>query len=294
MTYRIDACPAWPDAWRGGDRPEVVIAQVGCGGTGGFLAEAIGRLLLGIPSAFVLVDHDRVEERNVARQSFTTRDIGGWKAQVLAERLARQFGREVGYSVLPYDRDLHARVFTPRPSRLALIVGCVDNAAARRAVMATLDGDVWHSGPPERAWSVWYLDVGNARNSGQLLFGNVTRPEGLRGAFNPHLGRCRALPAPGMQRPDLLTALSVERDQAMEPDCAEAIMHDEQSRTVNQVMAALAASHLEQLLAGTARGMATYVDLDDGTLRVVPAEPKIVAALAGLHVNAVAPLRHGA
>ena len=35
--------------------------------------------------------------------------------------------------------------------------------------------------------------------------------------------------------------------------------------------------------------MASYFDLDDGTLRCLPADPKLVADIAGLHVNAVAP-----
>src|SRR5438132_73602 len=35
--------------------------------------------------------------------------------------------------------------------------------------------------------------------------------------------------------------------------------------------------------------MASYFDLDDGTLRCVSADPGTVAALTGLHVNAIAP-----
>ena len=43
---------------------------VGCGGTGGFLAESICRLLIGRSSRLFLVDPDRVEPHNVARQAF--------------------------------------------------------------------------------------------------------------------------------------------------------------------------------------------------------------------------------
>ena len=42
-------------------------------------------------------------------------------------------------------------------------------------------------------------------------------------------------------------------------------------------------------MAGTCTWMASYFDLDDGTLRCVAADPKIVAGMAGLHVNAIAP-----
>ena len=84
---------------------------VGCGGTGGYLAEALCRLLIGRRSRLFLVDLDRVEEHNVARQAFDTADAGRFKAQVLAERLSRRFGREIGYSVLPFDRDLHGTLY---------------------------------------------------------------------------------------------------------------------------------------------------------------------------------------
>ncbi|MGH7863205.1 MAG: hypothetical protein ACREOS_13350, partial [Candidatus Dormibacteraceae bacterium] len=60
-------------------------------------------------------------------------------------------------------------------------------------------------------------------------------------------------------------------------------------RTINQVVAALAAGFIEKLLDGTCGWMASYFDLGDGTLRCVPADPKTVAQIAGLHPNAVTP-----
>lgn len=82
--------------------------------------------------------------------------MGRFKAEVLAERLAHRFGREVGYSVLPYDGELHAQVFGDARSRLNLLIGCVDNGAARRAIAATLDERRWVSSRPLP--SVWWLD----------------------------------------------------------------------------------------------------------------------------------------
>ena len=99
-------------------------------------------------------------------------------------------------------------------------------------------------------------------------------------------GVCRALPAPSLQRPDLLDA---PPPPAPAPDCAEAVADGDQGATINQVVAALAAAFVEKLLAGTCAWMGAYFDLDDGTLRCVPADPKTVAAVAGLHLNAVAP-----
>jgi PRTRC genetic system ThiF family protein len=291
MAYRIDPSPTGDGTQLVRYEREATIVLVGCGGTGGFLAEAVCRLLLGRSARLYLVDPDRVEPHNVARQAFDREHVGCFKAEVLAERLARRFGREVGYSVLPCDGELHAQVFGDARSRLNLLIGCVDNSAARRAIAATLDERCWGYAYPRPPQPVWWLDTGNGRNSGQVLLGNATRPEALRGAFVPSGELCRALPAPSLQRPDLLDVPPAPRPM---PNCAQAVATGDQGPTVNQVVAALAASYVEKLLTGTCRWMASYFDLDDGMLRCVPAEPKAVAAIARLHVNAVAPpARHG-
>jgi PRTRC genetic system ThiF family protein len=289
MTYRVDPSPIADDRGIVQYERDATIVLVGCGGTGGFLAEAICRLVIGRHASLCLVDPDRVEPHNVARQSFERADIGHFKAEVLAERLARRFGREVGYSVLPYDHELHSQVFGGTRSALNLLVGCVDNAAARRAIAATLgDRSSPYSSQCDR---IWWLDCGNDRNSGQVLLGNATRVDTLRGAFLPQSSLCRALPAPGLQRPDLLEIPPQPRPS---PDCAEAIVQGDQGPTINQVVAAIGAGYVERLLAGTCSWMASYFDLDDRTLRCTGVDPKIVGEIAGLHVNAVAPPIHQA
>src|SRR4051812_20138027 len=242
MPYVIDAAGEHPPT--GLRELEANIVLVGCGGTGGFLAEALCRLLIGRRSRLYLVDPDRVEPHNVARQAFDRRDVGSFKAEVLSHRLASRFEREVSYSVLPYDRELHAKVFGGTSADLHLIVGCVDNAAARRAIAATLDAP---SGSGWRPHNVWWLDCGNGRNSGQVLLGNTMRSEDLRRAFIPAELKCWALPDPSLQRPDLLTAAPELRPQ---PDCAEAVADGEQGPTINQVVASIASSFIEKLLVG--------------------------------------------
>ena len=153
MPYIVDAAGEHPSAER--RELEANIVLVGCGGTGGFLAEALCRLLMGRRSRLHLVDPDRVEPHNVARQAFDRRDVGSFKVEVLAERLARRFEREVCHSVLPYDRELHAKVFGGTSGDLHLIVGCVDNAAARRAIAATLDAPLRNGW---RSHNTWWLD----------------------------------------------------------------------------------------------------------------------------------------
>lgn len=279
MGYMIDPRPRDYEGRALPVRYDATIVLVGCGGTGGFLADALGRLLLGRPARLFLVDPDRVEPHNTGRQAFDRREVGRFKAEVLAERLAQRYGREVGYAVEPYDRAPHAGLLGDGLSALALLVGAVDNAAARRALAATLDAPGDHDSHGWPGGRCWWLDLGNARNSGQLLLGNVARPERLRGCFQPDAGRCTALPAPHLQRPDLLVSPPQLRPA---PDCAEAVAAGDQGATINQATAALAAGVIEQLLAGNLGWMALYADLDGGTLRPVPADPATVAPLAGL------------
>jgi molybdopterin/thiamine biosynthesis adenylyltransferase len=225
MTYVIDPC----GSGRPGPVDEATVVLVGCGGTGAFLAEALCRLLIGRRGSLHLVDPDRVEERNALRQDFGVGEVGKFKSEVLARRLARRFRRVVGYSVAPYDTDLHAHVFGPPGGGLRLLVGAVDNAPARRAIAATLAAPTWNPGGPGAASTVFWLDLGNGRASGQVLVGNALRPEALRHAFDADAGVCRALPAPSLQRPDLLDA-----PPRPEPDrdCAEAVALEEQGATV--------------------------------------------------------------
>jgi PRTRC genetic system ThiF family protein len=259
---------------------------VGCGGTGAFLAEALCRLLIGRRGSLHLVDPDRVEPRNALRQAYAPDEAGRFKAEVLARRLARRFRRMVGYSVAPYDADLHAHVFGAAGGGLRLLVGAVDNAPARRAIAATLEARGWGPGRPGGGSAVVWMDLGNGRASGQVLVGNAARPEALRHAFDTEERLCRALPAPSLQRPELLDA--PPRSEPIR-DCAEAVALEEQNATVNQMMAALGAALVEKLLTGTLSWMAAYLDVDEGLLRPVMADPRAVAEIAGPGVPVVRP-----
>ena len=67
MPYRLDNEFLLDNPW---------ITVVGCGGTGGFVAEGLCRLFQGREANIVLVDHDRVEPHNLLRQNFYAGDVG--------------------------------------------------------------------------------------------------------------------------------------------------------------------------------------------------------------------------
>lgn len=250
--------------------PKIVV--VGCGGTGGFVAEGLCRLLGNSDLDLLLVDHDRVEPHNLRRQNFFAGDVGKFKSQALAERLARQYGRPVGYSVYPYNRDL-----INEASRLGvmvvrdIIIGCVDNPAARREIASTM------------SWGDWWLDAGNGHQSGQVLIGNTSLVEGLAGSFEETGQTVNHLPVPSLQLPSLLQQPT--RPVTRQQDCAEAVADEEQSPTINQTMATLVLEFMYRLLTGKLSWMGAYVDMEVGTLTTVPAEPVTVARMFGVEVD---------
>ena len=250
--------------------PKIVV--VGCGGTGGFVAEGLCRLLANSDLDLLLVDHDRVEPHNLRRQNFFEGDVGKFKSQALAERLAQQYGRPVGYSVYPYDRDLlnEASGIGIRLAR-GIIIGCVDNAAARRSIVERLE------------WGDWWLDAGNGLQSGQVLIGNTKSVEGLAESFEEVGHTVDSLPVPSLQVPSLLNQPTKQETQPL--DCAEAIEEDGQSPIINQAMATLVLEFMYRLLTGRLTWMGAYIDLEAGTLTTVPAEPETVAKMFGVKVD---------
>lgn len=237
-------------------RSYFTVMVVGCGGTGGFAAEGLCRLLP--PAArLVLVDHDRVEESNLRRQNFYREELGMFKAEALAQRLARKFGRTVGYSLNPFSNNLL--------EHNTLVVGCVDNVLARTSISKSVSDNSLYS-------RAWWIDSGNADNWGQVLIGNA-EARWLRGSFDAEKEICRYLPLPTIQQPALVV------DDSSEPSCAQSV---EQGPTINQAMAALVIEVVHRLIEGTCTWMQLYVNLEVGTLHPVLATPEAVERVTGI------------
>jgi PRTRC genetic system ThiF family protein len=258
---------------KGTNNPTLVV--VGCGGTGSLVAEGLCRLLINSDLTLMLVDFDRVEPHNLLRQNFFAGDVGKFKSQALAERLSRHYGRKIGYSVFPYERDMFD---TPigggmiNKAMSLIIIGCVDTTEARRSIADGMSAN----------WNNWWLDAGNGHHSGQVLLGNTKDIGYLKESFDPVGHTVSKLPLPSLQLPALLIP-TVEK--ARPQDCAEAIENDGQSPTINQAMAMLVVDFMYRLLNGTLTNMGAYIDLEAGTLQTVPATPATVARMCGLRVS---------
>ena len=244
---------------------QVELYLVGCGGTGSWLAPSLCRIARtlnekGKVTNLIFIDPDVVEQKNVLRQNFCDAEIGLNKAQTLALRYSLSWG--VSIEALPalFNPEIVARDYYQREHKLKIIIGCVDNAIARQSIAQSLSQyQTWHT--RDVATELWWLDCGNHSNSGQVLIGSHLSTE--MDVYKFHELGCIKLPAPCLQHTELLKPKSEElSNNAI--SCAELALLNAQSLTINQRMAAEAASYLVQMITGKLNRLATYIDLNSG------------------------------
>lgn len=243
------------------------IALVGCGGTGSWLAPHLARLaklITETTSAAVdlrFIDPDSVEEVNCYRQNFCQAEIGWNKAQALAARYGLAWGVDIRASAAPFEL---ASLNSPGAAPRSIIVGCVDNAAARREI----------ANVAEKTRS-WWLDCGNHHSAGQVLLGS-----GAPHPPNPFKlpGFCSWLPLPTVQHPELLEDAPAPLE-GRAASCARAALAGAQGLTINATVAALAADMLHRLLiTKDLTHYAVYLDLAAGSMRAKYITPKELEA----------------
>jgi hypothetical protein len=180
---------------------------IGAGGTGGRLAPLLIQFLkaanwLHDPKVYI-IDHDKVEDKNLIRQNFIKLDLGRPKAQVLAERYGRAFDIDVIPVVRKVDPLLRSGAgfylttddaVTSRGIRLhdmtnAIVFMCVDSMEARKAILSHFAKNV---GAP----NILVIDAGNENDYGQVL---LYTPVNLTAAGQ-------------YSKPSSMTSISLEND----------------------------------------------------------------------------------
>lgn len=294
-----------------GDVKEYHVFVVGVGGTGSFVALNTCRMIASeirqnpnVSIWLTLVDPDTVEEKNIGRQYFAYADIGKPKARVLAERMSQAFGLVVEACVTPFSIDVlkthyEAHEFSTHENKQCVIIGCVDNPAARRDIHDALEKvanlnyphevDSFYRSPHgivrklSRRCEFWWLDAGNSHHSGQVHLGNslVERPQ------EDEFGNVFTLPLPSVQSPELLEDdIPVADDLSDDLSCADLVRAGTQSRSINYQMAAIVDLYLEKLLSNSLTFMATHLSQDGMVMASKPVENAVKVRMPG-----VAPLR---
>lgn len=170
---------------------EVPLTLCGAGALGSHLADNLARQGCG---RLRVIDHDRVEERNVGTQLYGESEVGLRKVEALRHRLFRAVGVEV--EAVP--RELTARNARGLLAGSGLVIDAFDNAPSRRAVRERCRAD----GLP-------CLHVGLADGYAEVVWDDDYRlpePEGLEP--EPDSGAADAC-APPLARNLVLLAVAV-------------------------------------------------------------------------------------
>lgn len=248
------------------------IALVGCGGTGSYMAQHISRIMRvmieqGRRVRALFIDPDVVEEKNIGRQLFCDAEIGRSKAETLALRYGAAWGLDIASHSKRFESGM-VKAYGGSP--LTIIVGCVDNAVARKSIAASLTNR-----PGSAPW-VWWLDCGNHEETGQVVLGSAPKIEHVKESFTS-ASICKSLPSPALQRPELLQA-KTEETRAAKLSCAELALLNVQSLQINNRIAAEAADMLTRLLVTrNLKRFACEINLAAGSVRSTYVTPEDVA-----------------
>ena len=90
---------------------------------------------------------------------------------------------------------------------------------------------------------------------------------------------CYLLPAPTLQRPDLLTAVPTTPPDV---DCTAALDLTDQDPTINQIMASLVLQVVRRMEVGSCPFIGLYLDMEQGTVTPNYATPEAVERVSGL------------
>ncbi|NEX60112.1 PRTRC system ThiF family protein [Noviherbaspirillum galbum] len=236
-------------------RREVKIDVIGAGGTGSQVINGLARLHLALLSLghpggldVTLWDDDVVSQSNVGRQAFFPVDVGSHKAPTLINRLNVAFG-------LGWESRVE-RVASRTSLRSDIVIGCVDNRRARRAILdAASDG--FHA--------KYWLDCGNRMSDGQVILGEV--PSRMDRDDTPRL------PHAGDLFPELVDPSLDAADDA--PSCSLAEALEKQSLFINTAMAMQACQLLFELFRhGRITHHGLFMNLKTGRTSPLPVSPE--------------------
>lgn len=231
---------------------------VGCGGNGAQMLMGLASLdtaLRAISSRSLqvtVVDDDTVSEANLGRQPFYRCDLGASKARTLVERVNLAHGLDW--------TAVHGRA--PGAVEIGgfdIVITCVDTAAARRSIGASLR-DVEFNPSNYLQTPEYWLDLGNRATDGQFLLG---QPERVARA-----NKKTRLPTVLEYFPELAAEGAAEDDA---PSCSVAEALERQSLFVNRVVASHALALLFELLGRGSIGHAGgFLNLTSGQAAPIP------------------------
>jgi len=228
-------------------RPRDILV-VGCGGTGAYTISHLARFIsaLDSPPRLCIADGDLVEEKNLLRQHFISRDIGKNKAEVLGERYSAAFG--IPISIITKDIEKSSDFPHNLRNRDVLIIGCVDNNASRKVIY---DYCLSRS---NSGYMTFWIDSGNEEVNGQVICGFFKSKYARYGYYyndvntqiiNSRMSGLFNMPASVEVYPELL-----EEDSKFNSDlsCAERAISAPQHMMINVTAATMIMNYVQAIL----------------------------------------------
>jgi PRTRC genetic system ThiF family protein len=226
------------------------ITIVGVGGTGGYLAQGLAKMIAGyrLNVEVTLVDPDVIEEKNRFRQNFMPWEIGENKAEALAFRLNQQYG----LAFKAFSGTGENYYANARTQYRELLITCVDKIAPRKKL----------SHHP-----LW-LDCGNDLDFGQVIFGTTHDSRTLKNQFETWDKTPNITGLPNAYRKANMGRLRDKKSSTA--SCADHPF-SEQGCFINELSAQAGLMILHQLLVkGVVETPAIYFDSSKG--RMLPAK----------------------
>ena len=231
------------------------IAIIGLGGTGANVARIVGRIAYDMQRnrrhtpEILLIDPDRVEEKNVGRQLFAPCNVGQYKVEVVGQRLNYALGLSTRWIPDAVDAKRHFDRYSSN-----IVISCVDNHLARREIHK-IDGIA--------------ITAGNHRDSGQVVISNSDDPNLIRRYLDEE--KVRYLPKEGLLFPALLEPEPQPEPQPQNLSCAELVATGEQDLLVNDWMATIIGQYVYKLLhRQPIYSFLTYINADSMVVRSMP------------------------
>jgi PRTRC genetic system ThiF family protein len=221
----------------------VTVNLIGAGGTGSRMLTELARMnhsLIALGHAGLqvnLFDDDIITTANQGRQLFADAEVGLQKAVALINRSNRFFG--TNWKAVTEQFSTANLKSLPNQGRANIYISCVDTVSARFDIATALQDCAGHNNW-ERNKSLYWLDIGNARNTGQGVLSTIVQIK------QPNSNLYKTVSNLPMVTEEFRELLQAQIDNN-EPSCSLAEALEKQDLFINSALANMGASLLWKL-----------------------------------------------
>ncbi|MFH6960865.1 PRTRC system ThiF family protein [Flavobacterium aquidurense] len=243
----------------------ITVNLIGAGGTGSRMLTELARMnhsLIALGHAGLqvnLFDDDVVTVANQGRQLFADAEVGLPKAVALINRTNRFFG--TNWKAVTEQFSTANLKSLPNRSRANIYISCVDTVSARFDIADFLKNCNGNN-DFERNKSLYWLDLGNAQNTGQAILSTINE---IQQPDSKLYRTVSSLPMVTVEFKELLE----EQTDNNEPSCSLAEALEKQDLFINSTLASMGASLLWKLFREGMTAQRGFL-LNLGTFRLEP------------------------